>query len=309
MRLRDLAQSWIVPRFAWAICVLTLLVAAQAKAERRNLAVIRDTEAAIKPELVAAVDAALLEGLAEIAGIQDPLVSPVTYAEVQLSVGCEDESVGCLTSIARAADVEAVVVRQLHASGETVQLRLLYFKEAAGQPPFWEERSGAQDAPAELIREVPDMLRRLLGVTVAGADAPNAPSARAVRTSSPRAAEPSVRPLTWVALAAGASLLTPGIVLALSADADYDDFRSRTIDTRADVDRAHDDFDSIETRAAVSQVLIPAGAVALAAGAVLLGFDLTAEPEPKRDARARLFAVPLARGGVIGVRGALDGAR
>jgi hypothetical protein len=104
-------------------------------------------------------------------------------------------------------------------------------------------------------------------------------------------------------------LLVPGIALAVSAESDYDELRRRPVETRADVDRARDDFSSIETRAAWSSVLIPTGAIALGVGAVLLGIDLTAGGEPDSDNADRVFLAPLARGGVVGVRGTFGGVR
>ena len=244
MRVRAPSRCRVLPVSAWLVCVASLLLPMDARAERRDLAVIQGTTA-VTPELAAAVDAALLKGLVEVAGIQAPLVSPVSYAEVQLSVGCEDESVSCLTSIAQTADVDAVVVRQLSASGtDTVQLRLVYFKPATQQPPSHVELSGPRDAPAALTRPMPDLIRRLLGLGMESAGLP-ASAASGGRHTSAQNGERSVKPLTWVTLAAGVSLLVPGIALAVAADADYDDFRTSSISTRADADRAHDDFDSI----------------------------------------------------------------
>jgi len=300
-------SGWVVLSLCVAMAVQTPPASAQRRAE---LALIRNTSRGVPAALADAIDARLALALAEAGNIRNVLVSPIAYAEVQLAVGCSDESVACLTSMADTANVSAILVRHLltDANGR-VHLRTLYFEPASDRPPAHTATSGSLDRQAELMASVPDLVRAVLGRTA------NERAKRASDTevaATPRSApdQPSsVATPTWLTLAGGVLLLAPGIALAMSAESDYDAFRRQPIATRADADRARDDFSSIETRAAWSNVLIPAGAIALGVGAVLLGMDLTAGGESGDDSADRVFLAPLARGGMLGVRGSLDRVR
>ena len=277
-----------------------------------DVAVLHDTGPKLAPGLVAALDAALAQALDEIAGIRNPFVSPVGYGDVQLSVGCSDESAQCLTAIAQTAEVDAVIVRRLAVDETgTVRLRLLYFEESSHAPPSHAELAASAAEAEQLSQAIPDLVRRLLGIE-AGSTSWRASSAGASSASAqtnPQDEAAGVTPWAWVSLAGGGALLASGIVLALSADADYDALQETHLSTPEDVDRAHRDFDSIETRATWSKVLIPAGVVALGAGATLLAIDLAASDSAEERSRARLSLAPLADGALLRVHGSLDGAR
>jgi hypothetical protein len=296
---------------AWCLCELAnpslQPAAAQAQIE---LAVMQDTSAGVPEELVRPVDAALSNAVAEVAAIREPFFSPVAYGEVQLTVGCSDESVACMAAIAETAQADAVLVRQLAADDhEAVRLRLLYFRRSDGQPPVHAEVSASRDHQAQLIDAVSDLVRGVLGLVQARM------AQTAMRSASDRAVRgrphgrPTPTPLTWILLGAGTAVLAPGVALALSADADYDDYRRTEIDTREDVARARSDFDSIETRATWANVLIPAGALTLGVGVALLAIDLSGPaPSDQRD-QTRLFVVPSESGAVVAVRGTVGEVR
>jgi hypothetical protein len=291
-----------------SLCVAMAVLTPPASAQRGvDLALIRSTSPGVPADLADAVDARLTLALAEAGGVRNVLVSPVAYAEVQLAVGCSDESVACLTSIVETANVAAILVRHLSADASgSVQLQTLYFEPAADRPPARTQTSGSLDRQAELVASVPNLVRTLLGGSAnEHAERSSYAEGTAIARGAPNE-PPAVTTPTWITLAGGALLLVPGIALAVSAESDYDAFRRQPIATRADVDRARDDFSSIETRAAWSSVLIPAGAIALGVGAVLLGIDLTAGGEPDSDSADRVFIAPLDRGGMLGVRGSLD---
>jgi len=291
-----------------SLCVALAVQTPPASAQRGvDLALIRNTSRGVPAELADAIDARLTLALAENGGVRNVLVSPVAYTEVQLAVGCSDESVACLTSIADTANVAAILVRHLWADANgSVHLRTLYFEPASDRPPARTETSASLDRRAELVASVPKLVRTVLGGNAnEHAERSSYAEATAIAGGSPN--EPSaVATPTWITLAGGALLLAPGIALAVSAESDYDAFRRQPIATRADADRARDDFNSIETRATWSSVLIPAGAIALGVGAVLLGIDLTAGGEPDSDSVDRVFIAPLDRGGMLGLRGSLD---
>jgi hypothetical protein len=297
----------------WVFCVwaITNLPAGRVSAQvGAEVALMRDTSDGVPSDLAATLDAELLKALAEVAAIRSPFVSPVNYSEIQLTVGCSDESVSCLTAIAQTAEAPAIIVRQLVADESgIVRVRLLYFAQSPGGPPSQAEISASHDHQARLTDGIAAAVRRLFAV----AESPGRVDDTSPRSIDPHAAlaashgEPTLTPLTWITLGAGAALLVPGIVLGLSADADYDEFRRTPVSTRADADRARRDFSSIETRATWSSVLIPAGALALGVGGVLLGIDLAADDGREQSGQTQLFVAPLGRGGVLGLRGSLDG--
>jgi hypothetical protein len=274
--------------------------------ERADVALIRNTFHGVPADVAKAVDAQLALDLMETSGARNVLVSPVTYAEVQLAVGCSDESAACLSSIADTAAARAVLVRHLTVDPSgSVHLRTLYFDPAAARSPVHAETSATLDRRAELVASIPNLVRTLLGRRANEPPRHSSPAEVAIIPRSAPHETPAVTAPTWITLAGGALLLVPGIGLALSADADYDAFRRQPIETRADADRARRDFGSIETRAAWSSVLIPAGAIALGVGAVLLGMDLTAGDEADGGSTDGVFLAPLARGAMLGVRGSL----
>jgi hypothetical protein len=290
-----------------ALCAAAIHAPPAGAQDRADVALIRDTSPGVPADVANAVDARLALDLVDIRGARNVVVSPVTYAEVQLAVGCSDESVACLSAIADTAAARAVLVRRLvvDASG-SIHLRTLYFEPAGTRPPAHAATSAMLDRRAELVASIPNLLRTLLGRR---ANEPTRHSSPAKVAIIPRRAPheaPAVTAPTWITLAGGALLLVPGIGLALSADADYDAFRRQPIETRAEADRARRDFGSIETRATWSSVLIPAGAIALGVGAVLLGMDLTDGDEADGGSTDGVFLAPLARGAMLGVRGSLD---
>src|ERR1700741_2766630 len=96
--------TWLVvqrlssnPAFACAaLLLLSSQAAAQAAAEPAagssslQVALLRTPQG--EPGAAAeAIDGALLRDLSALAGIDRPTVSPIDYAEIQLTVGCSDE--------------------------------------------------------------------------------------------------------------------------------------------------------------------------------------------------------------------------
>jgi hypothetical protein len=284
------------------------LVAASAHAAGRqpqaDVAVMRETSGQLPAGVTEAVDAALLRVLGEVAGIQKPTLSPVDYGEVQLTVGCSDESSGCLSAITRIAEVDAIVVRQLGVAPDgTLALRILYFDEAGGSTHV--QRGAPADQGQQLAHAVPDMVRTLFQIpepappSAVAAPADAAPPPLASSSSGPAAATRdrggSISVLTWVALAAGAATLGTGVVLGITAESDYDRWKSMRVRTPAEAEDANQQFSSIGTRGTLANVMIPAGAVLLGAGAVLFGLDLSAD------------ATPMQSGGAVAVRGRFGG--
>lgn len=271
----------------------------------------RETSGQIPASATEAVDAALLRALGEVAGIRKPTLSPVDYGEVQLTVGCSDESKECLAAITRIAEADAIVVRHLSVEPDgTLALRILYFDEAGGSTHV--QTGVSADQAQQLAQAVPDMVRKLFQLPEPAAPSAVAPppgpaaspdaSTPSASTSTTSAATSdggaSISTLTWVALAAGAATLGTGVVLGITADSDYDEWKGMRVRTRAEARDADQQFSSIATRGTLANVMIPAGAVLLGAGAVLLGLDLDLFSSEVTQASS---------GGAVAVRGRFGG--
>jgi hypothetical protein len=261
-----------------------------------------------------AVDGALLRDLAAFAGIENPNVSPIDYSEIQLTVGCSDEGRQCLASIAQMVQVDAVVVRKLAVEPGRATLTLVYLDTTAADEPAHAEHVAEGAAATEaLASAVPALVRRLFGipepVVAAAPEQPQGAGAPAGDESSPdyppepEPAGASVGPLTWVALGVGAVALGAGVVLGLSAQSSFDDYKQTEIDDDEDRVQAEEHFDSAESKGKIATVLIPAGAVVLALGATLLVFDLSDDGEGGTE----LGLAPLPGGALFSLRAAVEG--
>lgn len=264
-----------------------------------RVGVLRSTGSAIPAALANDVDAALLRDLRSIAGIEDPMVSPVEYAEIQLSVGCSDETRGCLETIARTAEVSALVVRELSTAEDgTVRLELRYFDAASTDPPAAARSEAPLASSAALTAEVPSLVRRLFGIPEVAAPAPHAPAPEGAPPPAARADDRGAPVVAWTVIGAGAVVLTAGIVVGAVAASDYEDWKKRPIDSMAQADEASDELDALSSRALVANVLMPVGVVALGVGVALLLFD-AGDDEP-----APLDVAPSKDGAVVTLRGA-----
>lgn len=278
----------------------------------------RETSGQIAANVIEAVDTALLRALGEVAGIRKPTLSPVDYGEVQLTVGCSDESHECLSAITRIAEADAVVVRHLSVEPDgTVALRVLYFDEAGGPAQVQVAVLGAR--VQELAQAVPDLVRRLFEipepaaqgappvVAVPAVPAP-ATSDASASTAKATAGRATISTLTWVALGVGVGTLGAGIVFGATAKSDYEDFRSTRVSTHEEAEKESKEFSSIKTRATLANVLIPVGATVLGAGALLLGIELSSDDASAEATRASVDVIPLPSGGAVSVHGSFGGA-
>ena len=291
--------------------------AAPASAGQLRVAVLRATQGEADAGAVDAVDGALLRDLAALAGIEDPTVSPIDYAEIQLTVGCSDEGRTCLSSIAQTMQVDAVLVRKLEVGQERTTIELVYLDTTAADEPMHVRHVVEREADeADLSAFVPELVRELFGIpesVVAAAPEPAAqPDARAPQpgpATSPaeppaRAAERGrVAPLTWVTLAVGAGALGAGAALGLSAQSSFDDYKQMRIEDEDDAARAQDRFEGAQSQGLLATVLVPAGAAVLALGATLLIFDLS-ESGPSET---EIGVAPVPGGALLSLRATAGG--
>jgi hypothetical protein len=308
--------------FGWKLLAFALLLrcigyaevsaqAAQAEASPApaqsslRVAVLRTTQGEAG-ELADRVDGALLRDLSSLAGIDNPTVSPIDYAEIQLTVGCSDEGRQCLSAIAQMVQVDAVVVRHLVVEPSRVSVTLTHFDATASdEPAHAEQVSEGADAGKAAVDSVPSLVRRLFGIpepiTAAAAANPTPGAGQTAGASGATAATPSdegakIGVLTWITLAAGSGLLASGLVVGANAQSNFDDFKKSTIKTESDAMRANSKFDSVKSQALVANILIPSGAAVMALAAALFVLDLT---HGERSGEVAKLGVLPVRGGAM----------
>ncbi len=277
------------------------------------MGVVRSTSGSTPADLVEAIDAALLRDLAGIAGIAEPVVSPIDLAEIQLSVGCADDGRPCLESIARAAGVGALLVRALSADDQgAVRLELRYFDSGSRDEP----RAVSTQVPAEqsgaLVDAVPGLVRELFGIPEVAAPAertegePRAlgePEPQFAASSSRAQAGSSVVP--WILMGAGAAALTTGVIVGAIASDDFQAWKSRPLRTDADAQQANEDFDDIEARAIGADIAMVGGGVVLGLGVTLLALELGADDTTENEP-ASLSLEPRGDGALLRFRSAFS---
>lgn len=260
-----------------------------------------------------AIDGALLRDLSGIAGIDRPTVSPIDYAEIQLTVGCSDEARQCLSSIAQMVQVDAIVVRRLVVEPNRARLEIVYLDTTASDEPARAEQIGEGSDPAGgLAASVPSLVRRLFGipepVAAAAPEAERGPAhetvAAAETDTTPRAESGGVGPLTWVALGAGAAALGVGVVLGISANGSNDDYQSAPVDTEEEREAALEKLDAAKGKGIAATILIPTGAALLALGATLLIIDLSGGGD---ESGAEVAVQPLDGGALFSLRTRAEG--
>ena len=292
----------------------TFCTAVHAQAASPRVGVVRATSDAMQA-LADRVDAALFRDLASLAGIDDPVVSPVDLAEVELGVGCSDESRACLAAIARAVRVDALIVRRLgEDEAGNGRLELTYFELSSNDAPTTVQATAA--APA-LDAEVPSLVRRLFGIAEIAEPAAQLPPQPAIEHPPSPAhhaparrshAEPaSISAPTWIALGAGAAALTAGVVVGWTATRDFDAWKDTRVASRDDADDARAAFSDIRSRAIAADVLYAVGAVGVGVGVTLLVLDLSRDGE-RHVQQTRLSVTPTLGGAVLQVRGAIGNA-
>jgi hypothetical protein len=277
--------------------------------------VLRQTQGELT-ELAGAIDGAVLRDLGDLAGIERPAISPIDYAEIQLTVGCSDEGRSCLVAIAQMLEVDAVVVRRLALDGQRVVLTLVYFDaRSAGEPAHSDRIAERGEADHVLPQAVPSLVRALFGIPDPGVEVgapapatsssePTEPSSGALRVEPAvaRSGPARIGVLTWVALATGTAVLGAGLAVGASASADYERFKALPVRSAMDAARANERFDRVETKAVVANVLMPTGAALMALGGVMLVLNLNHGEQP-----AMVALQPL-RGGALLTLRAIGGA-
>jgi hypothetical protein len=200
--------------------------------------------------------------------------------------------------------VDGVVVRRLNLEPSRVTLALVHFDATASdEPAHVEQTFEGADAAKAAVAAVPSLVRKLFGipepVVAAAAPAPlpgAAPSPGAAATSASPARDEGggVGALSLVTLAAGAGILTGGLVVGASAKSSFDEFKAIKVTTEDDARRANSKFDSVKSKALAANVLMPSGAAVLALGAALLVLDLT-----RGESRSPEVSVQSLRGGAM----------
>jgi len=289
-----------------ALASLWVTASAQGQASAPpSVTVFHDTGEEVPERVAAAIDAALIEALRASECCQEPTVSPAPYLDVQLTVGCDDTTVQCLSAIAGMANADRVVIRRVHAdSAGTTTLQLVAGPVHEGREVAIVQSTQPAASRDKLAAEVPGLVDKLFATQAAPGSsqvpAGVAPASQAAQPSDSQASErpdsapppeayderaatgrdgPRIRALTWVIAGTGLGVLIAGIAVGASASSSFDEVLATPVRTRDDADNLHSDFDSVQARATAANVLMPIGGAALATGVVLLILDLTRGPQ------------------------------
>ena len=295
-----------------SVALVTLACCAgPAQAADTNVGVLRSTASTTPAALAETIDAALLRDLAEIAGIANPIVSPIDLAEIQLNVGCADDGRACLESMARAAGTDALLVRSLSSAAEGgIRLELRYFDSASSDEPRAVSAHVPEQSSDQLVRSVPALVRELFGIPEVAAPAepaagePASPAVRPAVEFAPRSDESSSL-VPWILLGAGAAALAAGAIFGAIASDDFRSWKRRPIRTSIEAEQARGDFDDLETRALAADIAMIGGAVALGLGATLLVLEIGG-PEPGDSDRAAIGIEPRSDGALLRVQSTFD---
>lgn len=252
------------------------------------------------------VDAALLRDLAGIAGIDNAQFSPIEYEEIQLTVGCGDQSRECLAAITGMAQVSGLVLRSVVKSGSALQLDLVYFDASSQDEPARASFTGNSD---QLAAAVPSLVRQLFGIPdvaapVAAAAAPAVVTAPVASTSpapSPSGGASTLTIASIVTLAVGVGVGLAGVVVGASAASTFDDYKNTAVTDQASARRASGLFSDAESKATIANVLMPIGGALVIGGAIMMVLGLNSDSDGA--AGTQVAVAPVRQGGVLMVAG------
>jgi len=308
--------------WVWCVCEVAFGQTNETSTRAPQVMVLRSSGSGVGTSREA-IDAALLRGLSAIAGINNVQLSPVDYEDVQLTVGCNDQSRDCLATIADTAQVSGLVVRSLRKMGAGLQLDVVYFDVSSRDAPAWATEIGDEQ---HLLASVPSLVRSLFGlpeVPVAVADEVPRETAAAFEPASPGVAssdlESSDTPVTAsvgddginmmsvasiATLAAGVGTVAIGVIVWASASAAFDDYKGVAATDAASARRASAAFSDAESKATLANVLLPIGGALMVGGVVMLAVGLS-DSEAESATATHVSFVPSLTGGAVMVSGAL----
>jgi hypothetical protein len=251
------------------------------------------------------IDAALLRDLAGIAGIDNAQFSPIEYEEIQLTVGCGDQSRQCLAAIAGMAQVSGLVLRSVVKVGTALQLDIVYFDASSQDEPA---RASFTGDAGQVVAAVPPLVRKLFGIPeVAGpvvAAAPVVVSAPAASISPERTDSGGVNTLTVasiVTLAVGVGVGLAGVVVGMSASSTFADYKNTVVTDQASARQASAKFSDADSQGTVANILMPIGGALVIGGAIMLYLGLNSDSESAPA--TQVVVAPMPQGGVLLVSG------
>lgn len=241
----------------------TLVIAAQARSDALDAAVVRELRAALSEHAQVALMAP----------------APLDLEAVQLAIDCPDESARCLREVAERMEARVLIVPAVARDKAGRTLRLLYFdSKDAAEPRTVVRRVAGAAADRELPEAVPGMVHELLGVEDEPAELPEpsepapapAPApATADRESAPGSALP-IGPL--VLGGAGVGVIAAGLVVGALMQKTENDYAARTIDSEMQAQSAEMERERGQQQAVVANVLLGTGVAAVVAAGVWLAF-------------------------------------
>jgi hypothetical protein len=237
-------------------------------------------------ELELRVERALGRALAELGFLLNR--SPTPFREAQLATGCVGGLRECGARVAAALESEQLAISALErrapeASTATFALYRFEGAQLVG--------SGSALLPLKAAEEL-ELTVRALAESVFGPSRPTSPSgpaapvARAVTSpaavsatvalsrarSEPRERDgaPALRGVGWTALALGGAGAIGAVATAVSARHETEAYRSASLATSGDVDRALQHYERAEDRASIARVLGGVSAGMVAAGTFMV---------------------------------------
>lgn len=215
-------------------------------------------------------------------------------SNLQAQANCRDQSATCLRALAQIAAVEVVIVPSIDRGDGDLVLTLRAFDSTGdgtvSEVAHWQD--GKKPSP-ETLEALPDLVRGLFRpkpVPTAVEHASSAPSGEAGAAREAPQDDLPLRLAPWLLLGGGAIVLGAGVISGAVMRGTEHDYKSTTIRTRMDAEKAHSLLQTANTEAVVAEVCIGIGAAALLAGGAWLTtkwlMEQRTEAQPTSAARS-----------------------
>lgn len=203
----------------------------------------------------------VVRGRAQRLGVVEFSASPALQLEdIQLMVGCLNQSVECYGSFASELGVEALLIPSVEKTGGESIITVAFFD---GTEIRQASRHAASDESESLIASIDGLLRELFGLPEAEGSVGEGP------IDTPPPPEESLSPVGPIVGGVGAAILVAALGVGISANNAEDDYRSAPVGTMQEVEAALEMRSEAQSKARAANALLGVGAAALATGVIL----------------------------------------
>jgi hypothetical protein len=271
--------------FLGLIIGLAMMVTSSATAQPVRIALFKTTaDDPALSDLAGALDPVILSALNRQSSVQVSALPALDLPSMQLATDCVGENEECLHAAATQAESDGLLAPTVRREGDRTSVSMLLYR--AGQPNPLEHVSRSYSGARvieDAVAGVDGMLRELLGEPSAEPPTEAAPPSSPAEAPQPLAAKPpeAKRPLPIVPIVLGATglvLIGTGIAFGVASQNTQDEGNRLPANSATEVDEVLDVYDRGATEALVADVTIGLGAAALAAGGVLLFWQLRERP-------------------------------